>query len=326
MRRFFTRIAFDAMTSAIGHNALSRLTMEAPSLIGCSGALRTQVRHPRKVGAIKSSKRVCCAAAALVGIIGSASAQHLDIAVYVVDGAIRVGGYDFDASPRVLADYRVFETSFEALQGAPGVVITDDPGWNAVASDDELPPDGARLPGNRAVGVDALSHPAIGRNLAYWDGTGSVAFGEVPGGEVLRYYRGSSASTSMTLDGGSTDVPGFDIGTTSPTGSLHRHPLYALYGSGDQNDFSTDAPTPGVYLATFQARVSGSPLPSNPFWVVFGLGASANSIQAAKSYVQAAVVPEPSTAVLIPLGVAALVYRRHVRARNSNIDKQRGTQ
>ena len=223
-------------------------------------------------------------AVALAGLIlspGRATAQHQDILVYLNGGVVRVGGYDFTVN---LGDsnYVVFSAPLQTTEASPGGAYIDAPGWNAVSNPLRLPAGGAVLPTNTGVHFDFLPAPLLGRNLQYWNGSNAVAFGPVPGGEVLSYSTGPT--TLAVADGSTNRVTGFTVVTTGNSGTFHKHVYFVLYGDAARNPLSSDAPTDGIYLLTMAVRLAGTTNFSNPFWVLLGWHASNAQLEQAESW------------------------------------------
>ena len=120
---------------------------------------------------------------------------------------------------------------------------------------------------------------------------------------------------------GTTEVLDLLLGPTSATGALDDHPDYTL---------SAAAGT-GVFLGYGDATVDGFGAPTNPFWIVFGTldeCEETNScdamqeafnldieeqIEAAITYTQNVLVPEPTTGLLVGLGMLGLAGRRRAQ-------------
>lgn len=261
-------------------------------------------------------------ALASFGLAASAGAgeAHYDVLLFD-DGAgnLRAGAIDVDALTPEL-DNVVLEGELfgDTLLGAPPTFQGADPGFFSVSDANAgiLGGSNTNLPGGATVTVDFLVEPTLNISLAYWNGS---SFGSTPGGETLSITKGATAYGAL---GGSSSVLGVEIGTTSAGGFLDDHP-----------DFDLGAGATGVYLAYGRANVTGFSGPSNPFWIVFGTldlcaeTASCSALQeqfnleieeqieAAIGYVNATLVPEPSTALLMALGLAGLnlTARRSVR-------------
>jgi len=211
-----------------------------------------------------------------------ATAQHQDILVYLDGGAVRVGGYDFTAN-RGDSNHLVFSAKLQATDASPGGAYIDAPGWNAVSSVARLPAGGAVLPANTGVRFDFLPAPLLGRNLQYWNGSNAVAFGPVPGGEVLSYSTGPT--TLAVADGSTNRVTGFTVVTTGNSGAFHKHVYFVLYGDAARNPLSSDAPTDGIFLLTMAVRLAGTTTFSNPFWILLGWHASNAQLEQAEDWI-----------------------------------------
>ncbi|MGH0033182.1 MAG: PEP-CTERM sorting domain-containing protein [Myxococcota bacterium] len=190
--------------------------------------------------------------ATLAGLATPASAQiHYDVSFQEneSDGRLGIHGRDFDQLPafRMVPDQRVFGRSFE-LSG--NSLVQNDPGFTASDNDVEIDPVGLDAPvPNTNVHFRILSPPAMlaelgGRNLSYWDGSGSVSWGPVPGGEAIEIS--DSPSVFAIADGSTADVPGFVIDATDNEGGMHRHIDFQLLpDSGDD----------GVYLLMLEGTL-----------------------------------------------------------------------
>ena len=268
------------------------------------------------MGSVRGRRRVLGVASACawlsLGMAATAGAQeaHFDVLLFD-DGAgnLRAGAIDVDALTPELDNVVVEGELFgDTLLGAPTFQGAD-PGFFSVsdANVGVLGGSNTNLPGGATVTVDFLVEPTLNISLAYWNGS---SFGSTPGGETLSITKGATAYGAL---GGSSSVLGVEIGTTSGAGFLDDHP-----------DFDLGAGATGVYLAYGRANVSGFSGPSNPFWIVFGtldlceetLSCSAlqeqfnfeieEQIEAAIGYVNTTLVPEPSTALFLGLGLAGL--------------------
>jgi len=230
----------------------------------------------------------------LAGLIVSAPAlhaQHQDILVYLENGQTHVGGYDFTVNQGD-ADYLVFSADLRSTEASPGAAYVDAPGWNAVGAVPRLPPGGAVLPGNTGVRFDFLVAPVLGRNLLYWNGSNSVAFGAVPDGEVVSYSTGPA--TTAVADGSTERVTGFTVVTTSSSGTFHKHVFFVLYGSASRDSLSADEPTDGIYLLTMAAQVAGTTDFSIPFYVLLGWNVDNAQLDQAADWVNRTLAHPPA--------------------------------
>lgn len=227
----------------------------------------------------------------LSGLPSSALANHFDVLFYEVGGQLATGATDFGPPFSLLPDVRVF------VEPLPIGDVTSDPGFTAGAPAQA----GNAPPGNTVIEFDVLPEPLLdGRTLSRWDLTGDVSF-EDPEGVRIRIKEGSCFTcANVFVDGGTERIPGFTLGTTSATGTLHRHhEIFLLPPAGSGNL----APA-GAYLLALAARMDGL-LESPPFYVLFGKQASAAQLEAAASWVEdVLLVPEPGATAS---GVAALL-------------------
>lgn len=262
--------------------------------------------------------RTTLAPALTLVALASAAEAHYDIRPYTASGKIQLGGHDDGTGDSYKLDssgnpYWVSTPAPSDSPPPPNVFGFDfqeeiedpyfigDPGFNAQSGD---------LPGSTAIRFRAL--PIAGSQyLAFWDGTGPVAFSDPIAGENLRLQYGSQ---SITLDADSLDgwtgtttyIPnptvtsdgGFTLQTTTSAGTMHRHLGSLLAGGG--------TPTDGIYL--IQLQLYSSSLQSDPFWVVYNNGLD----EEVHDQAIASLVPEPASlavAVVAGLGLLRRVRR-----------------
>jgi hypothetical protein len=220
---------------------------------------------------------------ALIGTFCSLeAAPHVDILVYREGNSARVGAYDFGAST-AYQNHHVFTSLLNVEPSLTGLSFTDSPGWNGLRDAAFLPPGGAILPGGAAVGFNVLSPPLLRRNLSYWNGVGEVTFGPVPASEVLQCRKSLDASGVITIHGSDAFVPGYMIAIASGGGYVHRHFAFNLYGNASTQDTGADAPTPGIYLLSLEATVSGL-TNSAPFYILLGHGTASAALDLAATW------------------------------------------
>ncbi len=189
------------------------------------------------------------------GLAPGAHAQHYDVAVQVnvSDGRPSVHAFDFDVLPQfgIVVDNRVFGRSF-SISGSS--LISADPGFVSRNSSVELDPANLAPPlAGEPLHFNVLAAPSIfpelgGRNLSFWDGTGTVVWSGVQNFEELSIFKGpfGNPDAEIFVDGSTTDVPGFVIGGTSGSGSLHEHIKFLLLPDGLAAP--PVGPDDGVYL------------------------------------------------------------------------------
>jgi len=230
------------------------------------------LRHPRHAAA-------ALLAAAWLVLPARGFAQHTDWLHVVEDGALVAGITDYETVTQTVG-VRALHVRF------PSGYLTNSPGWTGASS----PPAGySPLPGNTALSFNVVVPPTLGRNFSYWNGVGAVAFGPLPNGERLRFQQNSTfnpGDVNAIATGGSSQVPGFAIATTSPTGFLHHHIHYRLLGNG------VDLATNGVYLVSVEATMPGL-ADSLPMYVVYNQGGTDAAGNLALEWVNANLVSTP---------------------------------
>lgn len=255
------------------------------------------------------------------GVAFGQEEAHFDVLLYDDgSGNLRAGAIDVDELIPELGNVAIEGELFgDTTSGSP-TFQGQDPGFFGVSDVNAGILGGLNdnLPGGAAVTIDFLVEPTLNISLAYWDDA-LGEFGATPNGETLTLTSGASFFGSI---GGTNEVLGVAIGTTSvATGFIDDHPDYDL-GAG----------TAGVYLAYGVANVAGYAGPSNPFWLVFGTldvceeTASCTAVQelfnegieeqieAGIAYVNATLVPEPGTALLMGLGLMGLNFAGRKRS------------
>ena len=224
---------------------------------------------------------------------------HVDALLIInPDNQLVTGGYDFEDNQLDNTLTRVYESEFDAF----GTI--DEPGFNALSSDNGQIPDGfSALPGNTDVTFTANAFALGGQtaNLWHWNAEGAVAFNPVAAGTTLTISKAPAAVFSSVLDGSANDVQGFTIETTNATGFLHKH-----------IDFTVNQPVAeeGFYLWSLTLEVGA--YATEPVYFVHGLGDHDEALhEAAIDFVQANLVPEPTSAALLAgLGGLAMIRRR----------------
>jgi len=233
--------------------------------------------------------------ASLTVVSSIASAQHADLLVIRDDaGNLLTGQYDFDTGSIVNTNTRVYEGEFDQFG------TTDEPGFNALSSSN-IPAGFQALPAISELTFNANAF-SIGNqvaNLFFWDGTGEVDFTQ--SSNALTISKAPSNIFNATLDGGSSDVDGFAIDTTSSDGFLHKHIDAGLM------DISESAH--GFYLWSFDLTIDGST--TDPIFFVHGFGLEDEvAHEAAIDWVNGNLVPAPGALSMLALGGLTATRRR----------------
>jgi hypothetical protein len=264
--------------------------------------------------------------------ITPALAQHFDVLVTSESGELITGGYN-DSNNTAIAPLRVFEGEVVPT-GVPGVSYeSESPGEPGFRAGNQGFLDGASmtpsgvytaLPGSTGLFFDFLPMTIGGntRNLFFWDGIGSVSFVPVFSDYELSLVKFGGGGFTVTIDGNDAAlVAGGNIQTTTADGAVHTH----LFTRLDINDAGTDDPAQGFYLYSLQMRMSGRNT-SDPAFFIFGALDPSDltpeefeefeaAHEAAGDWVQANLVPEPSSLILVGtslLGLMAFVRRCRV--------------
>ncbi|MGV6814011.1 MAG: hypothetical protein ACWA5W_03260 [Phycisphaerales bacterium] len=235
------------------------------------------------------------ALATLTAISSIAAAQHADMLLIRDDsGNLLTGLYDFDSNSIVSTNTRVFEGEFDQFG------TTDEPGFNALSATN-IPAGYQALPSSSEVSFNANAFAIDDQvsNLYYWDGNGDVDF--VQSTNILTISKAPSTIFNAVLDGGSSDVAGFGIDTTSSDGFLHKHLDAGL------TDISESAH--GFYLWSYNLTIDGSTSDSVFFVHDFGVE---NEVlhEAAIDWVGANLVPSPGSLSMLAIGGLVGMRRR----------------
>jgi hypothetical protein len=171
-------------------------------------------------------------------------AQHAtDIAVTVVEGALRTNRYDADGQP---SPARVFAGTL----GDTGVPhFTADPGYEAAA-------------GTFATGT-RIGWKSVGP-VQRWDGADFVA----TGAQVQFKY------LTVSFTAGATPVTGFTVLVAS-SGGLHRHLNMTLVGPGGTE------PEAGAYLVPMQLFTTNPAMEGEPYWLLLNESLTPSAFDAA---------------------------------------------
>lgn len=244
-----------------------------------------------------------CTFAALTVVSTHAAAQeehgHFDVFVGISGGQTAYGGIEVDDGDIVLNE-RVFEAELGDLDTGVGLIFTgDEPGFNHPGPADSgfgnLPSGVTALSPGDEVFVNKLPLTIQGAtaDLFFWDGTGAPSFSPAVG-------------TLFDIVAGT----GGSIGTAGAGGDFDDHPEFEL------STPSGDLPPLGIYVGSFDVRVN-SLEPSDPLFLVMGTDGLAPTdeeleelIEMGVEFVEANVVPEPASATLIGIAVAAFAGRR----------------
>ncbi len=249
---------------------------------------------------------VCCAGCTCLGASANAQEEHAhahaDILLGSQDGQIVTLA---ETGPEIFEISRVFEAEL------PDSYFTDDPGFNNDEGE-EFPAGIGALIANEAVSFDfvAMALPnQTPSNLLFWDGTGvAPSFAAISDGTTFNASTptGPFSFDVATADGGSSDVAGFDIDTTSAVGTIHKHINFFLLDSSSETANIAD----GIYLVGLRLAQAGLSS-SDPFYLVFATeGIDEEIHEAAVGFVETVLIPEPTTAGLLAVGGWLIARRR----------------
>jgi len=244
---------------------------------------------------------------AIVTCAAAIAAAHDDVAPYYVDGKLATGGHDDILASDTLAE-RVFGYDFGETPSNPYVI--SDPGFNNGAFGIGFFPNDGLLPAGHTLSLEVVA------NLEYWDGSGGVSFSSAPADVTLGLNNPVAAETVLIGGAGFSGTeptigPVPDLG--SGFGRVHVHLLSQLNFTDGTNPAVPNAPD-GVYLVGLRLTLPGSDLlPSDPFYTVYNNNVDEEIHDQAIAWVNASLVPEPSTWLLAAGGgclVAAAGWRR----------------
>ncbi|MEM8944373.1 MAG: PEP-CTERM sorting domain-containing protein [Planctomycetota bacterium] len=207
----------------------------------------------------------------LVLAVESASAQHLDVLVQVLDGKLVTGTANYDTNTWSLGQ-RVFKRQFMSN------FRTNDPGFTTLETGNQTLNDQI---GNGVLGLDSginleydIIPTTIGgqqSNFWYWDGVDPLDDGfelaDVSfelGAPGLEWRVLDDGGTTHIADGSDTSVPGVLVQETFSSGAVHSHIIMLIV----DNDGDTEVNRPeGIYLTTMVMRAEGFE-DSEPFMFV----------------------------------------------------------
>ena len=170
-----------------------------------------------------------------------------------------------------------------------------DPGFRALSAQSGKTPSG--LPDGSYLSLDVMS------DLQYWNGSGNVAFGNVPAGESIEMYLPPSPPqapnlTFISTGGGPYPRSGFPIGQITD-GSGPGDPGFMHVHLWSELQARSGTPDDGIYLYELRIKLLQSDrqtpypgvAPSLPFFVLFDNNESLATYTAAQNWVQANLVP-----------------------------------
>lgn len=228
-----------------------------------------------------------------VGLVSPfAVADEFDVAPRVVNNAIFTDAYsdEFEFS---IDNVRVFAYEFGEIPGQP--FYLPDPGFHP-------------LPGSGFAPGTVLSF-AVLSGLSFWDGSGPVSFGAVPGGETLRLELGSN---SITVGNAPPAPAGFAIEAVDANGEFDEH-LDSYLERGGGLD-----PTDGIYLISMELIASDPAIANSaPLYILYNNELDDELLGDAREWVRDTFapgtnlpeIPEPSLLGLAVLPVVLMMRR-----------------
>ncbi len=262
----------------------------------------------------------------LAGLAASTAFADFDVAPQVSGGKIVTNAFTDEGAAAennftpYVANVRVFDFAFDEDDQNPfthaNPPFTQDPGFHPQPTGGANPSSGFTTASSIRVGV--LS------GLSYFNGVGPVSGSS---------FAPAPSSTTLSLNYGSTTLV---VGTSAPSGTIN---LGATDANGEFDNHlnatlassasATALPADGIYLLTAQLSTTGGPTitASNPFYILYGLNADDEEIDAAKVYVRdtyapgsnlaPAAAPEPGSLVLVSASALVTLAGRRRRVAKS---------
>jgi hypothetical protein len=246
--------------------------------------------------------------AIVIAATGAAGAwAHEDIVPYELNGKIVTGGHDDDLGTNNISQ-QVFGYDFGEDVSDPYFI--GDPGFNNGSSFTVgLFPNSGLLPANVTLGFDMVT------DLLYWDGAGGVSLAPAPTDVALGLARGTAEVLVDGL-GQSGTVP--SISPTGAAGRVHEHMESFLYYQGSVDPTAPNAPE-GIFVVGLTLKLPGSGVAdSDPIYLVYNNGMDEEIHDKAINWVQANLVPEPSTWLLAAMGGCAAMAARQRKRKQRN--------
>ncbi len=242
----------------------------------------------------------------------SAGAQHLDALVFEDGGQVQMGQIDVDClsgtgdpgcDPNGVTG-NVYEAELQTGGTSPGLFgFGDEPGFFALPTGGESAlPYGNLLPSNAGHTIDIVMAPSTAPaqgSILYWDGNGPVSWSAVTNAEFFDIT--GNGGTGGVLNG-TNELLGIALDSTRANQSFDTHPDWELYGPG-----GTDDPRIGFYTLFGTTDIDG--LATSELWAaVFDFGVDDETKHEAAIDSVASFIPEPTTGVLMGLGLIGLAF------------------
>ncbi len=203
------------------------------------------------------------------------AADHAgDVAVSAREGQLKLGGQRVEI--HASTGFNIYRADLGDLFHGPWA--TSNPGFQTQGSE--------RLKPGVEIGFEGLGA------LSFWDG---ARWSLAPSGTQLKvsdYLEVDSIWSSAGFTPGSSQL----LGETRASGKLHEHLVFSV----------TEGAALGAYQITLRLN-STDYLSSDPFYMVLNRGLDEASFQRAReAFMQTSPVPEPTSAVVLALGLVAL--------------------
>ena len=226
---------------------------------------------------------VAVALSIFVSVSAEVQAQHFfDVIVQSVDDRVASGSGNSSNGTWSIGQ-RSYLGEFDSDDYA-----VNDPGWGTFGTGSPSLPAGADpLPALTDLEWDFLPMKIDNTisNLFYWDGSGTVQFGDLPSAGYELSMQSRTAGF-IPVDGSPAFVQGEIIDKTDSIGAIHEHRFFFL-DDGDGN-LATD-PADGIYLISLRPRVNGLDR-SKPIFLVFGTpGSTTTALNDAQAWVDSSI-------------------------------------